>query len=390
MSLTKKILLAVVFFVLIFVIGGIGGVFFRDRVIPSLLASFPSLSRMDLFQNITGNTTIIERKEQLVVQEDDSVDAIVSQPSTAVVTVIAPVISAKGSAPVFQEGNSRTGVLLTNDGVVVTYGNPSSSTTPVKDAPYRVLLRDGSSHDAILIGEDRLTDLTFFRIDGNDFPAISLANSDDSSAGKKVVAIGSSYEEYRNRFSIAVLSDRDRRFNISKTTVASSEKWEGVFKVDLANPEAYLGGPAVNFRGEMVGLFGETELDGKGSYFLIPSNVVHDTLQLAIDGKLASRASLGVYYVTLTKVSASVNGAGSRDHGALIYSPSGKTGLAILAGSPADKAGLRYGDIVTTVDNTDITLDNPLSVAVGRHFKGETGQFGILRDGKDMTFTVQF
>lgn len=160
--------------------------------------------------------------------------------------------------------------------------------------------------------------------------------------------------------------------------------------MDLANPEAYLGGPAVNFRGEMVGLFGETELDGKGSYFLIPSNVVHDTLQLAIDGKLASRASLGVYYVTLTKVSASVNGAGSRDHGALIYSPSGKTGLAILAGSPADKAGLRYGDIVTTVDNTDITLDNPLSVAVGRHFKGETAQFGILRDGKDMTFTVQF
>ncbi|MEI7750026.1 MAG: trypsin-like peptidase domain-containing protein [Candidatus Moraniibacteriota bacterium] len=391
MSLSKKILLSVALFVFVFVVGGVGGVFFRDRVIPSLLASFPSLSRMDLFQNITGNTTIIERKEQMIVQEDDSVDAIVSQPSTAVVDIVVS-IPTKGTAlPTFQAGSDQTGVLLTNDGIVVTYGSPLPATTPAKDATYKVLLHDGSSHDATLIAEDRLTNLTFFRIAGNDFPAISLANSDDSSAGKKVVAIASSYEDYQNRFSIGVLSDRDKRFNISGKTVASSEKWEGVFETDLANPDAYLGGPAVNFRGEMVGLFGETELDGKGSYFLIPSNVVRDTLQLAIDGKIPARATLGAYYLTLTKgTSASNSGTVfSRDHGALIYSPSGKTGLAILAGSPADKSGLRYGDIVTTVDGAEINLDNPLSVAIGKLSRGDKANLTVIRDGKEMTVSVQ-
>jgi len=349
-----------------------------------------------MFQNIAGNTTIIERKEQMIVQEDDSVNAIVSQPSTAVATIIASVPTKGASPSVFQEGAGQTGVLLTNDGIVVTYGNPFPATATavpaVKDVSYKVLLHDGSSHDATLLAEDRLTNLTFFRIDGNDLSAISLANSDDSSAGKKVVAIAGSYEDYQNRFSIGVLSDRDKRFNISGKTVASSEKWEGVFGTDLANPEAYLGGPAVNFRGEMVGLFGETELDGKGAYFLIPSNVVRDTLQLAIDGKIPARATLGVYYLTLTKETASTNvgTAFSRDHGALIYSPSGKTGLAVLAGSPAEKAGLRYGDVVTLVDGAEINLDNPLSVAIGKHSKGDTVQLGILRDGKDMTITVQF
>jgi len=386
MSLNKKILLFAVFSVFVFVVGGIGRVFFRDRVIPSMLASFPALSRMDMFQNIAGNTTVIERKEQLVVREDDSVDTIVSQPSTAVVSIIAS--NTKPSATVFQNVKSQTGVLLTNDGIIVTYGNPLPLQT--KDVAYRVLLHDGSSHDATLVAEDRLTNLVFFRIGGDDLPAISLANSDDSTAGKKMVAIGNAVEAFQNRFSIGVLSNRDKQFNLSGKTVASSEKWEGVFEMDLANPEVYLGGPAVNFRGEMVGLFGDTELDGKKTYFLLPSNVVRDALRLATDGKIPSRATLGAYYLTLTKVSAAGNKAVSRDHGALIYSPSGKTGLAVLAGSPAEKAGLRYGDIVTTVDGADIDLDNPLSVAIGRHSKGEAAELGILRDGKDMTVSVQF
>ncbi|NTW30058.1 MAG: hypothetical protein HGA33_02185, partial [Candidatus Moranbacteria bacterium] len=61
MSKTRKILLFAGLTVFVFVVGGLGGVFFRDRVIPSILASFPSLSRADAFRNFVGNTTVIER-----------------------------------------------------------------------------------------------------------------------------------------------------------------------------------------------------------------------------------------------------------------------------------------------------------------------------------------
>lgn len=397
MTKTKKILLFIAFTMFVFVVGGTGGIFFRDRLIPSLLASFPSLSRMDAFQNIVGNTTVIERKEQMIVREDDSVDAIVSQPATAVVNIIAAVPKASGA--VFQEGKSRTGVLLTNDGVIVTYGDPvgeeggfadSFSRTGSEGPTFHALLHDGSSHEATFMGYDRLTNLAFFRIEGNDFPAIPIANSDDSVPGKKLVAIGNAYEEYQNRFSIGVLSNRNKLFNLSGKTVASSEKWEGVFEMDLANPEAYLGGPAVNFRGEMVGLFGDSELDGRETYFLLPSNVVRDSLQLAISGRLSERASLGTYYLTLTKASAAGNGVVSRDRGALVFSPSGKTGLSVLSGSVADRAGLRYGDIVIAVDGVEINLDNPLSVAIGKYSKGDSARLLVLRGDTETTVPVQF
>ncbi|NTW75528.1 MAG: serine protease [Candidatus Moranbacteria bacterium] len=397
MSKTRKILLFAGLTVFVFVVGGLGGVFFRDRVIPSILASFPSLSRADAFRNFVGNTTVIERKEQLIVREDDSVDAIVSQPATAVVNIISAV--PKGTTgSVFQEGKSRTGVLLTNDGVIVTYADSSSDEgsvtmvpdgSSVKDAAFHVLLHDGSSHEATFIGNDRLTNLSFFKIEANNLPAIQFANSDDAAPGKKLVAIGNAYEEYQNRFSIGVLSNRNKLFNLSGKTVASSEKWEGVFETDHADPEVFVGGPAVNFRGEMVGLFGDVELDGKNEYFLLPSNVVRDSLGRVLSRTLSERASLGAYYLTLTKASAVGNGIVSRDRGALIYSPSGKTGLSVLSGSAADVAGLRYGDIVIEVNGKEINLDNPLSVAIGRLSKGESTELLVLRNGSEVKIPVQ-
>jgi S1-C subfamily serine protease len=388
MEFAKKALRVIFVILFVFLVGGIGGLFVRERILPSLLASFPSLSRVSMFQNIAGNVTVIERTEQLVVREDSSVDAIVSQPSTAVVNIIASE-NGNGGAALFQPGKSRTGVLLTNDGLIATYGNPFSDPRATKETlSYTALLFDGTSHEAKLVGEDPLTNLTFFRIDGGNFPAIALANSDDSRPGTKLVAIGNSFEEYQNRFSIGVLSHRNKTLNLSGKTVASTEKWEGVLEMDLANASEYVGGPAVNFRSEMVGLFGSQIVDGRETYFLLPSNTVRDALRLAIEGSLASRPSFGAYYLTLTKASAFGSGVEARDRGALIYSPSGKTGLAVLFGSSAEAAGLRVGDVVTMVGGKEVNLDNPLSVALGRFKKGDVAELTIVRAGKEIGLSV--
>ncbi|MEI6650737.1 MAG: serine protease, partial [Candidatus Moraniibacteriota bacterium] len=242
MEIIRKALLILVIVVAVFFVGGVGGVVIRDRLIPYLVSTYPAIARSDFLRNLQGNVTVVERTQQLVVREDDSVDAIVSQPSTAVVTII---VSGDGD-----EGKNRTGVLLTNDGLIVTSGSlPAAVAGKQQVIPtYHALLHDGTSQEATLVGEDPLTNLVFFRIQGDAFPAISLANSDDSVPGKKLVAIGNAYEEYQNRFSIGVLSNRNKLFNLSGKTVASSEKWEGVFEADLANAAAYIGGPAVNFR----------------------------------------------------------------------------------------------------------------------------------------------
>ncbi|NTW13588.1 MAG: serine protease [Candidatus Moranbacteria bacterium] len=377
----KKILLVCLLIFAVFVVGGIGGIVIRDRFIPYLVSSFPAVARSDFLRSLQGNVTVVERTEQMVVREDDSVDAIVSQPSTAVVNIIP---SGDG-----EDAKNRTGVLLTNDGLIVTSGTLSVPERKPGSITYHALLHDGTSQEAVLVGEDPLTDLVFFRIQGNAFPAIAIANSDDSTPGKKLVAIGNAYEEYQNRFSIGVLSNLNKLFNLSGKTVASSEKWEGVFEADLANAGAYVGGPAVNFRGEMIGLFGIVVMDGQEKPYLLPSNEVRESMQRAVAGTLVTRPVLGVYYRTLTKAYAIAGGDGTRDRGALVFSPSGKTGLTVLSGSPADKAGIRFGDIIIAVNGSEINLDNPLSVAIGRLSKGEKLQLTVIRDGKETNVSVQ-
>ncbi len=383
MELLKKTFRYAAILIAILFLGGIGGLVMDRRVVPSLVSKYPGLSRAPIFRDVVKNTTVIQRTEQLVVREDDSVDAIVSQPATAVVNIIATdKTPGKGVAvPV----RSQSGVLLTNDGMIVTYGDGIA--TDHGDRKYTALLFDGSAHEATFLGEDSLTDLLYFRIDASNLPAIALANSDDAVPGKKIVAIGNSFEEYQNRFSISVLSYRDKVFNLAGKTVASSEKWEGVLEMDIMNGDKYVGGPAVNFRGEMVGLFGSLMIDNQDQVFLIPANAVRASFERARAGNFA-RPTLGIYYLTLTKASALSRGMSDRDRGALIYSPSGKTGLAVLSGSPAEKAGLRAGDIVIAVDGNEVNLDRPLSVALGNFAKGDTVGLLVIRDGKEITVPV--
>ena len=383
MELLKKTLRYAAIVIAVLLLGGIGGLIMDRRVVPSLVSKYPGLSRVPVFRDVVKNTTVIQKTEQLVVREDDSVDAIVSQPATAVVNIIAT--DRTPGKGISTPAQSQSGVLLTNDGMIVTYGDGIA--TDREDRTYTVLLFDGTSHAATFLGEDTLTDLLYFKIDASNLPAIALANSDDTAPGKKIVAIGNSFEEYQNRFSIGVLSYRDKVFNLAGKTVASSEKWEGVLEMDIMNGDKYVGGPAVNFRGEMVGLFGSLTIDNQNQIFLIPANAVRASFERARAGNFA-RPTLGVYYLTLTKASALSHGMSDRDRGALIYSPSGKTGLAVLSGSPAERAGLRAGDIVIAVNGAEVNLDRPLSVAVGTFAKGDTVMLLVIRDGKEITVPV--
>lgn len=373
-----------IFFLLIgaviFVLGGFGGVFF-DRYALSRLASLPVLENFSIFKKLTERVTIINKTEQVVIREDDSVEKIVSQPATAVVSIVA----LGDGSPSAKKEATMTGVLLTNDGLIATYSEKPLSGGDIR---YSTLLFDGTSHATEFIGHDSLTNLSFFRLSGTvNTPAIALANSDDARAGKKLIAIGNASAAYQNRLAVGILGNNDHTFNLSGKTVSSSEKWEGVFEMDMESMENFIGGPVVGFNGEMVGLVGTLSIDNVTRAFLIPSNVVRESLARAIKGMQAPRPVLGVYYLSITRTLSLERGL-ARDRGALIYSPSGKTGLALIADSPAMKAGLQFGDIIAAVNGEEIDLDTPLPEVLARSNAGDTIELLIIRNGEERTVTV--
>lgn len=375
---------------IILILGGIGGIIVDRYALPKIAASYPSLRQSGFFQKATETTTIINKTERIEVQESDSVEAIASQAASAVVNIVSvqkPAVPAgvvKTVPVVPAQSLAGSGVIVTNDGVITTYRTAILE----MNAEYTVLLSNGQSYPAESLGVDPLTNLAFFKIDASNLNAIAFSNSDDAHPGKKLIALSNSSEEYQNRYAEGLLIDVDKTFSLSEKTVSLSEKWEGVIEMDLASPAKSLGGPAINYNGELVGIVGSARLDSQTNYFLIPANVVRQSLDVAVREGFDTRPTLGVYYVTITKVYALMHGM-DRDRGALVSTPSGKAGLVVIDGSPADQAGLKYGDIIAAVNGREVNLDNPLPALIGGFSKGDTIELFVIRDGQEQKISVQ-
>ena len=223
--MAKKYLRLAVWIMLIFVIGGIGAVVTERYLFPHLLTS-DFFSRYKFLRRAAENVTIVNRTEQVIVQEDTSINKIASQAATTVVHIISiPQKTVGDRVAATHPSVSGTGALVTSDGMIVTYRTALVET----NARYRVLLFNGQEYDAALLYSDAFTNLAFLRINTSNLPVIAFANSDDARPGKKLIAIGNAAAEYQNRYAAGLLSAVNKTFNIAGGSVLSSEKLEGIF-----------------------------------------------------------------------------------------------------------------------------------------------------------------
>jgi serine protease Do len=328
------------------------------------------------------NVTVINKTEQVTIKEDDSINEVASQASNAVVNIIS--IAAQKDTAVKAIEKSGTGVVVTGDGLIATYRGAIIE----KNATYQIFLFNGNYYAGTLVGIDEFSDLAFLKIDAPNLTASSFGDSADAHPGKKLVAIGNSFGEYQNRYATGLLSNVNKTFNLGGMSVASSEKLEGVFEDDFIDQNEYVGGPVIGYSGDLLGIIGTLTIDGQAKYFEIPSNVVKKSEDMALADTLNSRSSFGAYYLSISKEYAIAHKL-DRDRGALIYSPSGKQGLAIIAGSPAEKAGLRINDIIVSVNNQGVNLDNPLSNLLSQYKKGDSVELTVDRNREEIKISVE-
>lgn len=380
--MTKKIAL-IIFIVILSTLSAV----IANRYLFPYLASTKTFQKYDFLKKSTENVTVINRTEQVSVKEDSSIKKIASQNASSVVSIIsyanpevAKTVSLKGqkqTAPAAWKDGA--GVIATSDGMIMTY----FSAINTENSKYKVITYDGNSYDAELLAIDSWSNLAFLKIYASNLPAVSFGDSDEIQPGEKVVAMGMSYSKYQTRFGAGIVSDLDPTLNLSGKTISSSEKMEGVFRTDLSWDKNYVGGPIIDYSGQVVGISGAIELDGKTEYFQIPSKKVKLVIDKAINQELDKNYTLGIYYVPVTKAYSIANSL-KIEKGALIYSPSGQQGLAIMAGSPASKADFRINDIITQINGEEINLDNSLPDLLYQHKRGDEIEFTILRDGNEI------
>jgi serine protease Do len=271
-----------------------------------------------------------------------------------------------------RESGLGSGVIISADGTILTNNHVIEGATRI-----RVQLNDGAEYDAELVGADPPSDLAVIRVkaSGASFPAMPLGESDRLRVGEWVVAVGSPYG-LSQTVTTGIISAKGRH----NTGINS---YENFLQTDAAINPGNSGGALLNLRGELVGI-NTAIFSRSGGYqgigFAIPIGMARKiSADLIRDGEV-TRGWLGVSIQPLDPVLAEALGVKDR-RGALVG--------GVVPGSPADKAGIRRGDVITRIGGLEIRDANEMLNHIALLAPGQWVEIGLIREGKSLKFKAK-
>lgn len=318
-----------------------------------------------------------ELQREVVASEGELIADLAAKVGPSVVS-----IRTSQSAPTVNDlfGSSRvvegagTGIILNTDGLVLT----NKHVIPEGTTKVTVTLADGTKYDDVeVVGRDPLNDLAFVKIKNpkNLVPA-KLGDSNSVRTGGKVLAIGNALGEFQNTVTSGIISGVGRPIEASDGNGAT-EQLTNLFQTDAAINPGNSGGPLVNFSGEVIGVNTAVAAEAQGVGFAIPINEAKSLIESVEQTGKISRPYLGVRYVMLTPDIAKQLDIDETE-GAYVGERS------IVADSPAQKAGLKSGDVIIKVNDTKLTQTSPLASVIGQHKVGEEVTLTVMRGGKEV------
>ena len=275
-------------------------------------------------------------------------------------------------------GSTGSGFIIDSRGYILT-NNHVIASSAVSGGDIRVRLSDGFSYDAKVIGRDSSYDLAVIKIVAPNLKALQFGDSDEVAVGDSVIAIGSPLG-LSGTVTLGIISAKDRAVTAGGDDAESA--FINALQTDAAINPGNSGGPLVNSTGAVIGVNSAiaslgTSFSGQsgsiGLGFAIPINQARKTADQLIKTGKATYPVMGI--------SVDMNYSGD---GAMIA----KTGVAIVPGGAAAKAGLKSGDIITEIDGRAITSSDELIVAIRSHNVGEKIEVTYKRDGVSKTVTL--
>ena len=374
------------------VVGGVGGI--------ALVATSTTLQKSIGIKESGSAIPIASgnKVESVTVKEDSAVVDSVKKVSPAVASVIftkdVQIIDpfslgfpyGQPQQTTQQQQGGGTGFIISSDGLIAT----NKHVADVDGADYTVITQDGKKYKASVLAKDSVNDFAILKIDAKNLPVVEFGDSDNLDIGQRIIAIGNALGEFQNSVTVGVLSGKERNLTATDATGATPENLEGLLQTDAAINEGNSGGPLCNLKGQVVGINTATTAKGQaeGIGFAIPIN----TLKSAIDsikktGKII-RPYLGIRYAMVDQKIAAIKGI-SADQGALVVGDSTSGIPAIVQGSPADKAGIKEGDVILKINNEDIGQGKSLTRILSKYQPGDEITVTTLRDSKQSNLKVK-
>ena len=321
-----------------------------------------------------GNTVITDEEADLA--------SLVGRVSPSVVSIVTTQTSGQGYFRQQLEG-AGTGIIISADGYVLTNKHVISGVQSVQ-----IVASDGTRYEQVkIIGSDPLNDIAFLKIQGaEDLPVATLGDSGTVRVGQNVITIGNSLGQYQNTVTSGIISGLGRPVTAASDKLGTSvESLTDLLQTDAAINPGNSGGPLINMAGQVIGINTAIVSDAQSIGFAIPINAAKGLIRGVLKSGEIQKAYLGVQYLAITpdvRAEYELN----VKQGALVQS--GGRSTAVVAGGPADKAGVKDGDIITKVNGKVVGEHGGLGSLVAEFLPGESATLTVVREGKPQTLTL--
>lgn len=271
--------------------------------------------------------------------------------------------------PMHKQRSLGSGFLVSSDGYIVTNNHVVEGADTIRitmDNP------GGKTRDfkATLIGSDEETDIALLKVDAKDLPYLVFGNSDALKVGEWLLAIGNPFG-LDHTVTAGILSATGRNIR--------SGPFDDYLQTDASINPGNSGGPLLNMAGQVVGINTAIIASGQGIGFAIPSNMAARIIDQIKSGKKISRGWIGVTIQDVDENAARALGLKEKT-GALVGS--------VLENEPAQKAGIKDGDVILAVDDKSVADSAALLRAIADKAPGSTAVLTVWRDGKTSNVTV--
>jgi 2-alkenal reductase len=322
---------------------------------------------------------VSSESQELVVSTTEVVTAVtqaVENTGPAVVTVVGTIPGQRTRFGMTAESTvSGSGVFISEDGYILTNNHVIEDAQTIS-----IILADGSEQAATLVGTDIYSDLAVLKA-ADEVPAVAVTgNSDALNQGETVIAIGSPLGEFMNTVTVGVISATGRSID-----TGYGYQIQDLIQTDAAINSGNSGGPLLNLAGEVIGINTLVVRDSssgtvaEGLGFAIPINTARAVAQQIIEKGYFSRPYVGINWQSITPRIAAVYRLPA-EYGVYI--------TQVVENSPASRAGLQPGDIITGIDETALDATHAYINTLFQYSAGDTVTLTVMRGNEQIRVDV--